>query len=104
MNSTEIVFSWDQTENCPSISYNILSRNCGNCPNSTNATSVSCFNYIVSESVTICMFWIEVAICSHSATPIVGNPSNSTSLNLTGNLKYYLTSLHTLSVILVDVQ
>ena len=50
------------------------------------------------------MFWIEVAICSHSATPIVGNPSNSTSLNLTGNLKYYLTSLHTLSVMLVDVQ
>ena len=86
VNSTEIVFSWDQTENCPSISYNILSRNCGICPNSTNATSVSCYNFIISESITICTFMVETVTCSNGATPIVGNPSNSTMVNLTGRL------------------
>lgn len=80
----EMVFSWNQTQNCPSIYYNLTSTNCGNCPDTTNENSVVCFNFTTSDSVTICIFMVQVVICSNSDAPIVGNPSNSITVNLTG--------------------
>ena len=89
VNTSEIAFSWTQAqENCSSISYAILSNNCGSCPNTTNSASASCFNFTVSTeseaSITLCTFMVEVVVCSRSLAPVVGNSSIPAIVNLTG--------------------
>lgn len=80
---SELIFSWNEAGICPSLSYNIVSRNCGVCPNSTSATSVTCTNFTLTGTITLCALMIEAVICSEGM-PIVGFTNTSTVVNLTG--------------------
>lgn len=87
VNATEMVFSWNQTQSyCPSLQYNIISTNCGNCPDTTNFTSVTCFDFPTSDSATVCTIMVQAVICNTSGTPLVGLPSHPTEVNLTGTI------------------
>ena len=79
-----LLFSWNQTQNCPSLSYNIRSENCGICPNSTDGTSANCLDFTISNSVTLCIFTVQTIICGNSGAPLIGNFSDSVVVNLTG--------------------
>ena len=83
---TGLFFSWNQTQNCPSLRYNILSENCGHCLNTTDSTSVNCSGFTISNSITLCTFMVQAVICSNSGAPLVGDPSNPVTVNLTGIL------------------
>jgi hypothetical protein len=82
-----LVFSWNRTLICPSLRYNIQSENCGQCPNTTDSTSVNCSDFIISNSVTICTFAVQAVICGISdSLPLIGNLSDLVTVNLTGKI------------------
>ena len=81
---TGLVFSWNQTQNCPSLRYNIWSKNCGQCPNTTDSTSVNCSDFAISNPITLCTFAVQTVICGNNGAPLVGNFSDSVTVNLTG--------------------
>ena len=87
-NSNSLIFSWDETRSCPSLSYNISALNCGNCPNITDTTSVSCLNFSLSHSATVCTFSLQAVICDDGGAPLnlVGRLSTPVLVNLTGML------------------
>ena len=94
VDATEMVFSWSQSQaqlDCPSLHYNIISSNCGNCPVTTNTTSVTCLDFRISDSATICTFMVQAVICSNGGSPLMGGSSIPTVVNLTGILhdKYF---------------
>lgn len=90
VNSSRMVFYWNMSTNsyCPSLHYNILSMNCGICPDTTENTEVTCFNFIPSDSTTVCSFMVQVVICNNSDTPLSGDFSSPAVVNLTG-MSYY---------------
>ena len=81
---TGLLFSWNQTQNCPSLRYNISSENCGQCPNTTDSTSVNCSDFTILNSINLCTFAVQTIICGNSGAPLVGNFSDSVTVNLTG--------------------
>jgi hypothetical protein len=84
-----LLFSWNQTQNCPSLRYNISSENCGQCPNTTDSTSVNCSDFTVSNSVTVCTFAVQAVICGNGGTlSLIGGFSDLVTVNLTGK-RYY---------------
>ena len=84
-----LVFSWNYTLNCPSLRYNIRSENCGQCPNTTDSTSVNCTGFTISNSVNLCTFTVQTAICGiNGSLPLVGNLSDLVTVNLTGKINF----------------
>ena len=45
-----------------SIVYNIISSNCGTCPNSTSSLSATCVDFIADGSV--CSFALQAVVCA----------------------------------------
>ena len=86
--SNSLTFKWNETRSCPSLNYNILALNCGNCPNVTDTTLVSCLNFTLLHSVTVCRFSLQAVICDDGGTPLnlVGRSSTPLLVNLTGML------------------
>ena len=86
MSPMGLVFSWNQTQNCPSLRYNInQSENCGQCPNTTAGTSVNCSDFTLSNSINLCTFAVQAVICGNNGTSLFGNFSDFITVNLTGN-------------------
>ena len=86
-----LVFSWNYALNCPSLRYNIRSENCGQCPNTTDSTSesVNCTGFTISNSVNLCTFTVQTAICGiNGSLPLVGNLSDLVTVNLTGKINF----------------
>ena len=82
-----LLFAWnhDQTKNCPSLRYNVnQSGSCGECLNTTDGTSVNCSDFILSNSISLCILEVQAVICGNSGVPLFGNFSTVT-VNLTGN-------------------
>ena len=77
-------FSWNQTQNCPTLRYSILSENCGRCPNTTINTSANCLDFTLS---TLCTFAVQAVICGNGRTgaPLLGNLSDLIVVNLIGS-------------------
>ena len=83
---TGLRFSWNQTQNCPSLRYNInQSEDCGQCPNTTAGTSVNCSGFTLSNSINLCTFAVQTVICGNNGVPLLGNFSDFITVNLTGN-------------------
>ena len=81
-----LLFSWNQTQTCPSLRYNInQSENCGQCPNTTTDTSVNCSDFSLSNFINLCTFAVQAVICGNNGTPLFGNFSDFIIVNLTGN-------------------
>ena len=57
-------FSWDPVAiSCPAIQYSIEAINCGNCPNITKLTNVTCTGLNITSKQT-CVFTISTVVCS----------------------------------------
>ena len=70
--SRELRFNWSPVApaECPTVQYNILASNCGNCPTTTNHTTVTCIDIPMNGSV--CKFSVETVVCGN----VVGNESD----------------------------
>ena len=79
----QLVLSWNQVTNtsqCPAIRYVFTTTNCGSCPNSTTATTVTCISVNASVSVNhTCMFAVQTEVCGH----LLGEMSEYLIVNLT---------------------
>ena len=79
--SREVTFNWNPVApDCPSISYNILSSNCGSCPTTTNHTNVTCTDVYVSTG-DMCTFAVQTV--ADSCGRITGKASKSISVHFT---------------------
>ena len=77
-----ITFNWTSVNTeCDSLSYNIISHNCGTCPHSTSNTSVTCTN--VESLGQLCTFLVQAVVCGN--TGIISHP---TTVKLKG-INYY---------------
>ena len=85
---THLTFSWNQSllnyppwrpldGSCSTI-YNVITSNCGICPNSTTLTSTTCTNITIDGR--ICSLAIQTVVCGN----IVGHRSNSVMTPLKG--------------------
>ena len=80
-NSTHLTFNWTSvSSNCPAISYQIVADNCGDCPNVTSDTTVTCDWSFTEENV--CTFAVRTVVCDD--INIVGNQSQNVSFTLKG--------------------
>ena len=77
--SRQITFDWNRVvTNCSNlinIHYSILALNCGNCPNTTNHTTVTCTD--VPTDGSMCTFAVQTEACGDN-----GNLSDNITLNL----------------------
>ena len=72
----QLTFNWSGSAislNCPDIHYNIVTVNCGNCPTTTNHTSVICTDVPTSG---VCTLSVLVVVCGS----VVGNVSESLTI------------------------
>ena len=73
ISSKQLLFNWSPVvQNCPSLHYNILSSNCGNCLTTTTNTTVICTD-VPTDRGGVCLFAIQTVVCGD----IVGNRSTS---------------------------
>ena len=71
--SRKITFNWSPVApNCPAIHYNINTSNCGNCPTTTNHTTVTCTDIPDTADNATCTFAIQAVTCEI----IIGKLSN----------------------------
>ena len=72
---THLRFNWSRSQNslnCPSIFYQIVASNCGQCPDTTTNTTVTCFgNYTQLMSSRQCSFAVQAVVCDN----IIGDVS-----------------------------
>ena len=80
-NMTQLNFSWSPVDiYCPNISYNInITNNCGECPSSTEDTSISCTTAMGGYDT--CFLTIQSEVCGH----IVGYNSHPVEVIRKGN-------------------
>lgn len=75
----EITFNWTSVDaQCDSLSYNITSFNCGDCPPTTSNTNVTCTNVVALGQV--CTFLVQTVVCGN-----IGILSHPTTAILKGN-------------------
>lgn len=76
----QLTFNWSSvTAFCPSAYSVITNINCGDCPTSTRNNQVTCENVALGHT---CSFVVSTVVCGN----ITGNPSNSISVVLKGEL------------------
>ena len=83
----EVIFKWNKVDfNCPSMTYNFSTSNCGRCF-LTNLTAVTCTNFNLLPSNNnqgpMCMFSVHSVICGN-----ISGRRNTASVALQGS---YLT-------------
>ena len=73
----QLTFAWNDSvnlqhtysfSNTDSIVYNIISSNCGTCPNSTTLLSATCVDFVADGSV--CSFALQAVVCGNRFSPI----------------------------------
>ena len=68
----QITFNWTSLDTeCDSLSYNIISYNCGRCPSTTSNTSVTCTNVVALGQV--CTILVQTVVCGN--TGILSQPT-----------------------------
>lgn len=78
-NPRELTFTWTPpSQYCPSLTFNIITENCGTCQNTTSLTNTTCENYGLSI---VCTFMIQSVICGNL---ISSNQNNPVTVNLNG--------------------
>ena len=77
--SGRITFNWTSVDAlCDSISYNIISSNCGRCPSMTTNTTATCSDVMALGQV--CTFAVRTVVCGN----ITGNMSHPVHVILRG--------------------
>ena len=85
----QITFSWTSVDAlCDSISYNIISSNCGTCPITTTNTTATCTDVVASGQV--CTFIVQTVVCGS----IIGILSNPTTVILKGTCNVINAIIH----------
>ena len=75
--SKQLIFGWSPIAlECPDIHYKINASNCGNCPTTTNHTTVTCTN--VPTNGNTCTFAVQTIVCRN----IFGNISEPVAVLL----------------------
>ena len=82
------MFAWNKTTSpqCSSIQYVISAIECGNCPNTTTDTNITCVHFSVSNHT--CMFAVRTEICGY----LVGPRSEYVIVNLFGKSNKHTSS------------
>ena len=78
----KLMFMWtNASESCPATSYKVVSRNCGDCPHTSNSTFITCNNFSMTNEASICTFTVQSVVCSsilgEAAVPIAVLTNNS---------------------------
>ena len=61
----QLTFSWNMVlPNCPAISYNLTTKNCGICESITAKTTVTCNELIIDGRV--CTFAVTAVVCDNT--------------------------------------
>ena len=80
----QLTFNWTSIDaQCDSVSYSIISSNCGQCPSTTSSTNITCRDSVASGQV--CSLIVQAVVCGN----ITGNQSSPTSVIMKGVLLYY---------------
>ena len=79
----QIQFEWNSiADQCLTVHYVIIAKNCGNCLTSTTFTNATCtYNVLTDDNIT-CSFAIETVICEN----ITGKRSNPLYVRLKGTV------------------
>ena len=76
----QLTFNWTSVDVlCDSVSYKIISSNCGRCPLVTTNTTVTCTNIVASGQV--CIFAVQTVVCGN----LTGNMSRPIYVILKGS-------------------
>ena len=73
----QFTIEWSSPANCPLVTYDIATTDCGECPNTTSSTSITCTNLMIDGQ--ICSIVIQTRAC--------GNNSDTDIANLTIELR-----------------
>ena len=77
----KLTFTWIHAlESCPATNYNIISRNCGDCPGIVNSSFAICNNFFVAQGPT-CTFTVQSVVCGN----LLGEAANPIAVSLNGN-------------------
>lgn len=72
--SGSITFNWSSVkDNCPALLYDLISINCGSCPDISINNEATCHNISVGN---VCTFAVNTLACE----TIMGDPSSSVSI------------------------
>ena len=85
INNHQINFTWNEPDtNCSAIHYNIISQNCGTCPNKTVSSTASCSDVAANQTAITCSFAVQTVVCGN----MTGNESigNYTEVTVEGEL------------------
>ena len=67
----QLTFNWSSPDvQCDSLSYKIITLNCGRCPSVTTNTTVTCTSVVASGQV--CTFVVQTVVCGN----LTGNMSD----------------------------
>ena len=63
--SDKINFQWSPVNSiCSNVKYNVLTSNCGTCPNTTASTTITCNNAIESDIIE-CRVYVQTVVCGN---------------------------------------
>ena len=89
-NSSQLIFQWSEIPvSCPAIQYRIIASNCGQCPNTTHNTTVTCTGTFPLLHDTQCLFALQTIVCDD----IVGNVSMAVSVTMRGMYTYIVATV-----------
>ena len=75
--SNVVAFNWTEVvHQCPYFRYIITATGCGDCPNTTTSTTVTCTNLSESD-YSVCTFAVQTEACGS----ILGEKGNSVSIS-----------------------
>ena len=78
-----LIFKWDAVMSSCEVLYNIMAKNCGTCPKTTNSTSVMCTTDLKKSRQQSCSFAVQTVICNN----ITGNITEEVHVILQGNFQ-----------------
>ena len=72
----ELIFSWSPPpQKCPSLTYNIISNDCGTCQNNSAFSNTTCRDFTLPST---CTLTIQSIICGNLASTTGSNPLTAT--------------------------
>ena len=86
INPNQFTIEWSPPAsiNCPGVTYDIATSNCGVCPNTTSNTSVRCTNLTVDGR--ICSVFIQTKACETQLNTSEYSGATGLFISLRGNL------------------
>ena len=79
----KLTFTWIHAlESCPATNYNIISRNCGDCPGRVNSSFATCNNFFATQlHGSTCTFTVQSVVCGN----LLGEAADPIAVLLSGN-------------------